>query len=279
MNTEKKPQLHVSMIEMACEIAFQRRYGERFDVGPEDEIIPPGVNQVTGIAVHKSVEDNLRCKMETGRLQPREQVADTARDAFMGEFATGMLFTEEEAKDAKQVVANGVAQTIALAALHHENLAPTLKPLAVEEKFVIALKGYPYDLSGKIDLREKRAISDVKTLGQSPPENAAKSLQMCMYSLAEVVRTKTETEPGKLPEKVQLQCLIKTKTPKIVIREAIPDKTWINPLMRRIERFTEVVQSVKEGRSQFMPVSTTHPWACTEKYCGYARSCQFWSGR
>lgn len=279
MSTEKKPQLHVSMIEMNCEIAFQRRYGKRFGVGDEDEIIPPNVALVTGIATHKSVEDNLRNKIETGKLQPQEQVADTARDAFMGEVQTGMLFTEEEAKDHKRVVANGVATTIALAALHHENLAPTLKPVAVEEKFVIALKGYPYDLSGKIDIREDGVIRDTKTLGKSPAEGAARSLQMAMYSLAEKVRTATKTEPGKLPDRVTLDCLIKTTVPRIVIREAVPDNSWMDPLMRRIERFTEVVQSVKEGRSQFMPVSTTHPWACTEKFCGYARTCPFWSGR
>jgi len=256
-----------------CGIQWQRRYGARFGCWHEEEIQPPGIALVTGITVHKTVEANLRNKIETeGSLLPRGQIEELARSEFGTLWNAGMMLTESEAENVNKTFGAAVDQTIALSVLHHDVLAPQIQPLAVEEKFVIVLKGFPYDLAGMKDVREKDAIRDTKTKAASPPEGAARSMQMATYCLAERV------ERGRLPAKVYLDFLVKTKTPKVVIREAVPDDSWIQPLLRRVERATELIESVREGKGAFTPADPEH-WCCTQKFCGYAKTCPFWSGK
>lgn len=270
-----KPQLHISMLDMMsrCGIQFQRRYGYRFDCWPREEILPPGIALATGISVHKTVEANFKRKMESqGLLLDRQAVADIARDEFHNIWTAGMMLTEDEITDIKRTYGVNLDQTIALSLLHYDNLAPKINPVAVEEKFVITLKDYPYDLAGKKDIREKDCLRDTKTKAASPPADAARSLQMAMYALSEKVAKRG------LPKKVSLDFLIKTKKPKIEIREAVPDDSWIQPLFRRIERACEIIQSVKEGKGHFTPADP-ESWICSQAYCGYARTCPYWSGK
>lgn len=271
-----KPQLHVSMLDMLsrCGVQFQRRYGARFDCWQEEEIVPPGIALATGISVHKAVEANLRNKMidSDGQLLPRAQIAEIAENEFRGVWEGGMMFTEDEAANIKKALGVAVDQTIALALLHHDNLAPIIKPVAVEEKFVIVMGNYAYDLAGKKDVREIDAIRDTKTKTASPPADAARSLQMAMYAMAEKVAGRG------LPSKVYLDFLVKTKTPKVVIREAVPDDSWIQPLFHRIARAIEIIQSVKEGKGQFTPADP-ESWICSRRYCGFATTCPYWSGK
>jgi hypothetical protein len=274
MNTQTKPQLHVSYLNTlaTCGIQFQRRYGNRYGCWHEEEIIPPGVALVTGISVHKSVETNLRNKIATGALLPREQVREVASIEFTALHAGGMSFTEEEAADVNKTLGEALDQTVALATLHYDCLAPSLKPLQVEKTFVIVLEGYPFDLGGQIDIVEPNAIRDTKTSGKSPSQDSTHSMQMAMYALG------IQVETGKLPERVCLDYLVKTKVPKLVLLEEKPERSWIAPLLRRVERATEVIEAVKSGKQAFMPANP-NDWCCTEKWCGYAKTCPYWSGR
>lgn len=278
MTSDKKPQLHVSMLNMMsrCGIQFQRRYGARFGCWHEEEVLPPNVALATGSAVHKSIEQNMRYKMESnGSLLPREQVAQIARDEIAGTWHGGMLLTEDQAKNPNAVLGEATDLSIALSTLHYDGLAVRIQPVAVEEKFVIVLDGFPFDLSGQKDIREASRVRDTKTAGQSPSEHAAHSLQMAMYALSEQV------ERGKLPDEVCLDHLVKNKTPKIVTRTAVPDRSWINPLLRRVERATEIIESVKDGKGRFTPAEADGPssWVCTAAYCGYHQTCPFYSGK
>lgn len=274
MNQSVKPQLHQSMIDMMCKcgIQFQRRYGYRFGCWHQEEIIPPGTALATGSSVHKSVEVNLRNKMSTGALLPVEEVETAARDHFLGMASGNFLFTDEEALDVKATLGQGVDTTIALARLHYTELAPKIEPVAVEEPFVLELVGRPFDLSGQIDIRLDGAIRDTKTAKVSPTEDAARSMQMGMYSLA--YRAKNDV----LPEKVYLDYLVKTKEPKLVTREAVPDDGMVKTVLNRVQQATKIIQSVAEGKGEFTPADPTN-WVCTEKFCGYARTCPYWSGR
>lgn len=276
MTTTDKPQLHNSMIEMMaeCGIRWQRRYGARFGCWHKEEIIRPGIALATGISVHKAVERNMRHKMENdGQLLHRAEVAQVARDSFEGVYQDGMIFTEEETIDVKKTIGGAVDQTVDLSWLHYDHLASHINPAAVEEKFVIELKGYPYDIAGQKDIREiDSTLRDTKTKGQSPPVDAARSIQMGTYCMSEVVAKRG------LPKRVVLDFLVKNKTPILVCREAVPDDSWLKPVMARIERAIEIIQAVKEGKQCFAPADPEH-WICTTKFCGYARTCPYWSGR
>jgi len=270
----EKPQLHISMIDMLarCGIQFQRRYGARFGVWDEEEIIPPGVALAIGISVHKGVQSNLEYKIDKDQLLTAEQIKDITRDEFQKVWDGGMLLTEEESININNTRDSNIDLSIKLVLLHNNELAPSLNPIAVENWFVIELKDYPYNLSGKIDIIEKDCIRDTKTSGKSPTADVGKSTQMATYSIARKVAT------GEFPKKIFLDYLIKTKTPKLVTVESKPDPLWIKPLYRRIERTIEIIQSIKKGNQAFMPADP-NSWICCEKWCGYAKSCKFWSGR
>ena len=269
---EAKVQLHVSMMDMMarCGVQFLRRYGARFGIWHEEEIIKPGIALVVGITVHKAVEKNLRSKLETGDLLNAGAISEIAYSAFDDKWMEGIMLTEEQALNSKKTRGAGADQAVALSLLHHIEFAPTVTPVAVEERFVIELEGFPMDLSGTKDIVEADKIGDVKTMAAN--KASVVSTQMAMYALDFKVKH------GKYPAEVYHHKLIKTKTPKAVVETAVPDDTWINPLKRRVERCAEIIEAAQSGKEAMMPADPNH-WACTAKYCGYARSCKFWSGR
>lgn len=276
MQETQKPQLTNSMLDMMCRcgIQFQRRYGARFGCWHTEEIIPPGIALATGISVHKSVEANFKFKMadsEHRMLEP-EEVEGVARDEFENIWQAGLLLTDDEAANLDNLYGSSIDMTVKLARLHYDNLAPHILPVAVEEPFVINLNGYPYDLAGRKDIRTEKGIHDVKTKSVTPPDDAARSMQMAMYAMSEKI------ERGKLPDLVELDFLIKTKMPKIVIRMAKPSDAWIQPLLRRIEQMTKIILAVKEGHIGFTPADPEN-WVCSKRYCGFSRTCSFWSGK
>lgn len=273
-NSQAKPQLHVSMMKMLshCGIQFQRRYGARFGVWDQEEIVPPSVSLAVGQSVHKAVEKNLQNKIDKKTLLHPEQVKAIVADKVKEIWEGGMLLTDDEATNIQATYGEATDQAVKLAILHYEEIAPLIDPLGVEEKFVITLKDYPIDLSGTKDVRTADAIRDTKTAKRSPASDAARSMQMAMYCLSEL------QERQKLPNRVCLDFLVKNKTPKAVVIEEKPEMSWINPLLRRIEQFIRVIEAVKAGHQAFTPAQPDD-WGCTARYCGYHTNCPFWSGR
>lgn len=295
MNSEK-PQLHVSMLYTlsACGEQFRRRYGARFGLADQEEIIPPGIALAIGSATHKAVEVNLKNKIDTGELLRREEVLEVGYEEAKGIWSGGMSLTDEEAENQIRTKGDMLDMVVALAALHYDDVAPNIWPVAVEEKFVIKMKRYPFDLSGQIDVREQHTLSpvlkynkkngrtspaefitsirDTKTAGRKPQPDVIKSIQMAMYSMAH------EIYHGELPGIVHLDYLLKTKTPQAITITGQPDPRWIDPLMARVHRFAEIIDAVQRGKAPLTPAQPDD-WRCTKKWCGYATSCPFWSGR
>jgi hypothetical protein len=181
-----KPQLTQSMLDMMsrCGLQFQYRYGYKFDCYHEEIIMPPGVALVIGSSVHAGVEKCLQHKIETGNLADHEEVMAAVEDTFNGIASKELMLTPDEASNIKQTISDARDDARGLATLHYGYVAPGIFPVAVEEPFVIELKDYPYDLSGKMDIREINSIRDTKTRAQTPSEDAARSMQLATYSLA-----------------------------------------------------------------------------------------------
>lgn len=273
-----KPQLHFSMLEMMyrCGIQWQRRYGHRFGVWDREEIIKPGVALITGSATHVAAAGNLQHKIDNdGALLPIEAVRDLARDAVQGAWDAGVRLTDDEAVNPRKTLDAIVDTTVALSELHAASIAPMLTPLAVEEPFVIELEGYPCDLAGTVDVREFNVLSDLKTAARKPSGNPAESMQLAMYSMDYRVRF------GVLPLLVQIHTLTKTKVPAVHHHVHTPTDGWIEPLKARLLRSIEIIDAVKTGKLPMAPVNSEGPsaWVCSRKYCGYADTCEFFSGR
>ena len=273
--TDKKPQLHQSDLGTfsRCQMQFMFRNGERFGIGPENLIQPPGIAAAVGTATHKGVERNLTSMVCAGTPAPLGEVQEAARDALSNEWDGGLMLLDEEAENLNKTRGDATDTAVNLATLHYCDVAPSLAPIDVEKKFVIVRADRDFDLSGQIDVVEStNVLRDTKTSGKSPAHDAAISPQMAMYSLNHVVET------GNLPTMVALDYLVKTKTPKWVPRYAAPTNEWIKRLLDRTDRVWEIIASWREGKATPSPANPDD-WMCTKKWCGYTNKCPFWSGR
>ena len=278
MPTEKsiKPQLSSSMISgmWKCGIQVQRRHGKTLGIGIEDEIIPPGIAMAIGTSTHEVVAKNLIHKMKNQELLPRADYIDLARDNWIM-FYPDVMLTEEEAVNSKKTQGESTDKAIKLAAVHYDLVAPNLHPVAIEEKFVIEWPDYPYDLKGTKDLRENNSIVDLKTSAKIASGNLANSIQMRMYSLDEVVNDRG------IPLNNHVDQLRYLKSgPKWARFTVAPTKTWIDQLLPHVERAITIIEAVKEGKQAMTPADPSdYNWVCSKKWCGYAETCEFWSGR
>ncbi len=272
-----KPQIHQSDVDAiaACGIRWQRRRGYLFGVADKEEIMPPGIAMSVGTATHESVAVNLRHKMANdGQLLPRDQVAQAARDEISELTSGELLLSDVEAVNKKATIGAAIDLAVALATCHHDNLASSINPIAIEEPFVIELPDQPYDVSGQIDVREEGVIRDTKTCASSGVTKYPQySFQLAIYATAHEVLF------HHYPDRVVLDHLVKNKTPKVDVREGVIGKAQAQYALDRVFHTIKIIESVRKGHGEFSAADPSHPWACTKQYCGYARTCPFWSGR
>lgn len=269
--TPKKQQLHWSHINMflRCGEQYRRRYIMK-------EIIPPAVVLHVGSGTHKGVEVNLLHKRDKGELLPVDAVAEATRDAVNERWEKEGVTLDADDMDRAiaDVRGEAVDTAVALATLHHSELAPKITPQHVERPWVLELSGFPYDLAGQIDIQEKPVngckagrIRDTKTTNRTPPPSKAdESDQLTMYALAAKVLD------GAIPP-LAMDSLVKTKTPKAVTLETWRTDEDLQVLLRRIEVFSRALD-----RGVFVPAQQDS-WICSAKFCGYAATCPYFRGR
>jgi len=255
-----KPQLHWSHVSllMKCGIQYEFRYVKGMRR-------PPGVAAHIGGGTHKGVEVNMLHVKEKRELLPEDAVAEAARDEVNRRFADDgvMLEGDEVSVGLDTIKGEAVDTAVTLAKLHRNVLAPSIQPVHVERKWVIELPDQPFDLSGTIDLQEPDRIRDTKTAAKSPNAEAAhNSDQLSFYALAALVHDK------QLP-KLQLDYLVKTKTPKVVTLETERSREDLTIVVRRLQ---VVMSSIQTG--VFLP-APQDSWVCTRKFCGWFDMCPY----
>jgi len=263
----------VNMLDK-CGLQFLYRYGARFGIHDKEEIMPPGVALVTGIAVHSAVEQNLKNKMETGKLLESGDVVDRAISRIKEQWFEGMMLTEDEALTPDKTLNDAINISAGLVQLHSTSVAPNINPSAVEEPWVVEMPNYPYDLGGKIDCREEdTTLVDLKTVGKTPGEDAADTPQSNLYAVSRKVAT------GFFPKAVRFDHLVKNKTPKYEPRTYVPTEAGAKRVLARVGRAIEVIESAKlHGPNVFTP-APADSWMCRQAWCGYWARCPFWSGK
>lgn len=264
-------QLHATQMDTLCRcgIQFERRY-------VKGEIIPPAVAMLVGTATHAGAERNLRHKAETGNLLEIEDALETAVDSLKGNWdASDVRLDEKEQEKGLAVVKGEAIETVvALSTVHAEVVAPNMDPMSpahVEREFVVDVKGYDYQLVGKIDLQEKNGVvSDIKTKNKSMSQaDADGSMQMSAYALATFVLDQTPS-----PINVRFDVLVKLKKgPEYRPVESTRGKEEMIRFLRRVEQASKVLES-----GIFTPADP-NAWWCSKRFCGYAETCPFWSGR
>ena len=257
-----KPQIHKSMIGMfdRCPKQYEQRYVEGLR-------IPPASAMIVGSGVHGSAELDLRAKRDIGHLLPDDAIRDAARDSLNTAWdKEGVALDDEEKMLGEKIVkAEAMKMTIALAVLHHDDLAPRLEPLHIERPFTVELKGFPVDLSGTIDLQESNGtVRDLKTRKASPPAGLADaSLDMSCYGLA------AKALDGESPKMLAMDFLVKTKTPKLVTQETTRSEAAYRAFLMRVEVVSRAIES-----GIFPPCSPDN-WCCSPRWCGYWTRCPY----
>lgn len=263
MTVWRKPQLHVSALQMLykCGIQFEYRYIKNITMAP-------GFAAVIGQAAHESVRKNLKAKITGGALLPGEEVASIARDDLVRRWREGVLLNKDD-PPAERAEGEAIDGAVKFAMLHHDDVAPFLKPEVVEEPWVLELGGFPFDMAGTLDIREKllrrRRIRDTKSTRRSPQQTwADTSEQLTLYSLAE--KFVNGTPPG---EVVLDYLVLQKKGVKYVELSSQRTEADIDMQFRRIEKAAETIEA-----GVFTPTDPQN-WQCSEKWCGYWKMCPY----
>lgn len=128
-------QIHISGIDMLNVCGIQYEY-----VYVKGERRPPGVFRLVGLSTHRTIHYDLKVKMATGELATDiKDVAATHFEAALRE--TPVEPTPEDIEEGL-TLKGAKDKAIALAFLHHSDLAPKLRPTAVERPFSLKLDDY-----------------------------------------------------------------------------------------------------------------------------------------
>lgn len=258
----EKPHLSHSQIEMLARCEKQWEY--RYVYGLKS---PPGVAAVIGKGTHTAVEKNLLRKMAWGQLMDRAEVSQVAADGLRRAWDKEPPHITREDRERRGITEVGAAvdMAVSLAELHHDQVAPKIEPLALEQAFIIDVPQLDYDLMGVVDIETPTHVRDTKTKSKRPTESEAlRSPQMALYHLRSALA-------GSPMKKVALDFLIKTRERQYVEMEASPSPDDHVAFLRRMEL---AVASIKSG--VFKPTSPGG-WQCSERFCGYWDRCEFGS--
>lgn len=259
---DAKPHLSVTQLEMLSKCGLQ--YGYRYLQGIKRA---PGLGLLRGKATHASIEADLGAKIATGALLPDADIPDLTAGAFRASIERdGVALTDDEVRDGERTAIDAAQDlAIRLAVHHHDNDAPILRPIAVERRWRLELRGFPRDLEGIIDIQEATAVEDTKTSTKSPSAGDADvSVQLTAYACA------VKVLDGAAPAELRLRTLVGGKRDtKSVVQTTTRDDEDYRRLLLRVEHAARVIET-----GALMPARPTD-WWCSEKFCGYWGMCPF----
>jgi hypothetical protein len=248
-----------------CGEKYRRRYIER-------DIFPPSPRMLRGTVVHRAASRSLLQKMETEELPSTEEVMDLAASDFDRTWRDGVLMSLEERQEGAGAVRDrSMDFAVDLSGFHVQKVAPSIRPIGVERKIVVAPNDSDLEISGTIDLIDQtptgEVIRDLKTSEKSPPPSTAEtSQQLTMYGLLRVA------EVGRIPEKFSLDYLVRTPVKnekKHVVLDTTRDRSDLQALINRINMAVEAVK-----RGVFMP-APPDAWYCSPTWCEYYDTCPY----
>ena len=249
----------------SCAEAFRRRYinGERFPASPR---------MVRGRVVHTVAQTSYTRTLNAEALPSIEEAHDLAATHFAQAWSEGVQLEPEDralgeakAKDASLDFA------VDMSGYHVQRVAPSVHPIAVEERMTVTLPDSDILVHGIVDLIELQdgadVVRDLKTSEKAPNANAAEtSLQLTMYAAL------WKADVGHLPQRLVLDYI--TRTPAKKIKGYVPlvttrDNEDLRVLGSRLQTAVALVQ-----RGIFMP-APVDSWKCSERYCEYWSTCPY----
>ena len=267
-----------------CGEAYRRRVIEEDPDAPTPSLI-------RGSTVHAIAKVALRRKMgKTNAALPTvEEARDLAADDFEQRWdAQEVRLVEGDEEDGADAMSRAKADAkdfaVALSGYHVAELAPRLRPVAIERKIIVKPQDSDLQIHGTLDVITRPeepvtldaaglnavgrdTIRDLKTSAKSPSRDAAdKSQQLSFYAMIRAA------EVGALPEALALDYLV--RTPKRGELKAVELATTrdAEDIRALVARLNVAVENVKRG--SFSPADPTS-WWCSAKFCGYHATCVY----
>ncbi|MBF0336302.1 MAG: PD-(D/E)XK nuclease family protein [Nitrospirae bacterium] len=172
----KKPYLSYSKISMF--LKCPRQYEYRYMQGLKR---PPSGAMKQSSAFHETAEVNYKQKIFSETDMSLADMLDTFSQRFDEIFAL-----EEVVSDEGHTQDKLKEQGVEIVKVHHAEIAPTVQPALVEEKFLISLgNDFPFDLLGIWDVvTTDNLIIDNKAYSKTPSQNDIDTdLQLTAYAL------------------------------------------------------------------------------------------------
>lgn len=250
-----------------CGEQYRRRY-------IEGDRVPPGIALLRGRAIHTAQETNMLAKMNDGELLEPDAVRQLAADAFdaetQGPFVVDGLYEEMTIEEA---LGAGKDESVGLAGLHAEKVAPEIEPTAIEVRIELPpSESLPVMFVSILDLiHDSRVILDTKTTAKSPPKDSAhNSDQLTSQGLAFQARY------GKAPESLALDYLVRTPKKGDLKHVRLETTRTQADTVAFVHRAQSALRMVVE--EIFIPAATDD-WCCSPRWCGFTDSCPFFRGR
>ena len=254
--------LSVSSVDMflRCGEQFRRRY-------IEGEIIPPGIAARVGTGLHKGAEANSKEKISTGHDAPLSVVQDAARDGYVKAVQSGIFVPAEQRSEAKTLLAQGLDDSVKLATLYREEVAPDIMPVAAEKQIVAEVPGLSVPVLGYIDtVTDADEIRDLKSAGKAWPKNKPHGEhQPTVYAFL------FEYIYGRKPSRFVYDILVngKKESATYMQMETMRDEADFAAWVRIAQT---VLRSISAG---VFPPAAPGSFLCSPNFCGYHSSCPY----
>lgn len=231
----------------------------------------PGAALVWGSADHYAHEQNFTQKITSGEDISKDDVQLAFAEGFDQEIE--VKGGESEIEWGSDKPADLKDRGVVLVGAYHQQVSPSVQPVAVERKFSVNIPGVPVPIVGRIDVQTKDRVIEGKTAAtkKTKPEPHW-LLQGEMYQM----------ETG-LP--VEWHVKAKTKTPG-VFTAAEEQGLWLPLSPRRIDATLTRVRGligillhniVTYGPHEPWPTGAPdYGWACGP-YCGFFNTCAWWA--
>lgn len=179
---------------LRCPLQYWWRYVARVRTRPTAQM-------VTGLAVHRAQERAMRALLDSGRPMPDEEVVQAALDEFDALQPTAYWAADDSTEACRSEVQR-------LAALYARAVAPTTRPVLVEQK--VSARVGPVAVEGVIDLVDADGVvRDLKVRQRAQSDGLRVDYQLGIYVVA-------AEATGLRVSAVQLDQLVATRQPAYV---------------------------------------------------------------